>query len=122
VTTPQLLVGTSGWSHADWVGPFYPAGTAPRDYLSFECRDFGATDFAHIRLLGERSAVPDDFSHVRHVRIDRDRELALWAERIRGYLARGVSVFVFVNNHYQGNGPATARAFLSRLAVPVPVP
>ena len=77
------------------------------------------TDFAYIRLLGKRSTVPDDFSHVR---IDRGRELDLWAGRIRGYLAQGVSVFVLVNNHYQGHGPATARALLSRLATPVSVP
>jgi uncharacterized protein YecE (DUF72 family) len=76
------------------------------------------TDFAYIRLLGKRSAVPGDFSHVR---IDRDRELALWAGRIRGYLARGVTVFAFANNRYQGHGPATARALLSRLAAPASI-
>ncbi len=69
--------------------------------------------------LGKRSAVPDDFSHVR---INRDLELDLWAGRIRGYLAQGVTVFAFANNYYQGHGPATARALLSRLATPVPVP
>jgi uncharacterized protein YecE (DUF72 family) len=254
VTTAQSFVGTSGWSYADWVGPFYPAGTAPAEYLACYCREFGAveidstfyriptarmvdgwraaspdgfrfapkapqvitherrlrecaaeldvflgvmrglgpklgpivfqfdaafrvdalpvlaaflaelppdlryaveirhrgwltdtfyrllethrialvlpdlyymprldrvtTDFAYIRLLGKRSAVPGDFSHVR---IDRDRELALWAGRIRGYLARGVTVFAFANNRYQGHGPATARALLSRLAAPASI-
>ena len=29
----QLLVGTCGWSYDDWVGPFYPPGTASRDML-----------------------------------------------------------------------------------------
>lgn len=209
MTTARLFVGTSGWSYSDWVGPLYPAGTAPGAYLAHYCREFGAveidstfyripttrmvdgwraaspdgfrfdaafrvdalpvlaaflaelppdlryaveirhrgwlteeftrllevrrvalvlpdlyymprldrvtTDFAYIRLLGKRSAVPDDFSHVR---IERDRELALWAERIRGYLAGGVTVFAFANNHYQGHGPATARALLSRVAAP----
>ena len=28
-----LRVGTSGWSYADWVGGFYPAGTKPGEYL-----------------------------------------------------------------------------------------
>ncbi|MHB8567898.1 MAG: DUF72 domain-containing protein [Nitrososphaerales archaeon] len=26
-------IGCSGWSYADWVGPFYPKGTKPGDYL-----------------------------------------------------------------------------------------
>jgi len=77
------------------------------------------TDFVYIRLLGNRSAVPDDFSHVR---IDRERELDLWAERIRGCLARGVTAFAFANNRHQGHGPATARALLSRLAAPASIP
>jgi uncharacterized protein YecE (DUF72 family) len=255
VTTARLLIGTSGWSYADWVGPFFSAGTVPRDSLACYGREFGAveidstfyriptvrmverwravsasefrfapkaprvithekrlrecsdeldgffgvtrplgpklgpilfpfdaavradalpalaallaglppdlrcaveirhrgwlsepfyqllathrialvlpdlyympkldritTDFTYIRRLGKRSAVPDDFSHVR---IDRGRELDPWAGRIRGYLAQGVTVFVFVNDHYQGRGPATARALLSRLATSVAVP
>jgi uncharacterized protein YecE (DUF72 family) len=28
-----IRIGTSGWSYDDWVGPFYPAGTASGDYL-----------------------------------------------------------------------------------------
>ncbi|MBI5838329.1 MAG: DUF72 domain-containing protein [Candidatus Eisenbacteria bacterium] len=33
--SPPLRLGTSSWSSADWVGPFYPPGTPPREYLSF---------------------------------------------------------------------------------------
>jgi uncharacterized protein YecE (DUF72 family) len=29
----DIAIGTSGWSYDDWVGPFYPAGTTPREYL-----------------------------------------------------------------------------------------
>ena len=25
----EILVGTSGYSYDDWVGPFYPEGAAP---------------------------------------------------------------------------------------------
>ena len=28
-----VRIGTSGWSYDDWVGPFYPPGTAKVDYL-----------------------------------------------------------------------------------------
>ncbi len=30
----EIRVGCSGWSYKDWVGPFYPEGTAPRDMFS----------------------------------------------------------------------------------------
>jgi len=36
----QILIGTSGYSFADWVGPFYPAGTRPGDFLSYYARHF----------------------------------------------------------------------------------
>lgn len=70
------------------------------------------TDFSYIRLLGRRSAVPDDFSQVR---LDRGRELSLWAGRIRTDLDRGLEVFAFANNRFQGHGPVTARALLTSL-------
>ena len=37
---PAVFVGTSGYSFADWVGPFYPAGTASQDYLAFYSSQF----------------------------------------------------------------------------------
>lgn len=30
----NLYLGTSSWSTESWVGPFYPPGTSPADYLS----------------------------------------------------------------------------------------
>jgi uncharacterized protein YecE (DUF72 family) len=30
----KIYIGTSGYSYADWVGPFYPTGTAEQDYLA----------------------------------------------------------------------------------------
>lgn len=33
--TRLLSIGTSSWSSADWVGPFYPEGTKPADFLHF---------------------------------------------------------------------------------------
>ncbi len=29
----NIRPGCSGWSYDDWVGPFYPKGTKPKDYL-----------------------------------------------------------------------------------------
>ena len=36
----RVLIGTSGYSFADWVGPFYPPGTRPGDFLAFYARHF----------------------------------------------------------------------------------
>ncbi len=40
----RILVGTSGYSFADWVGPFYPPGTRPADFLSFYSRHFDTVE------------------------------------------------------------------------------
>ena len=37
-------IGTSGWSYADWVGPFYPAGTPPGDYLARYAQHFDVVE------------------------------------------------------------------------------
>ena len=36
----RIFVGTSGYSFADWVGPFYPSGTRPGDFLAYYARHF----------------------------------------------------------------------------------
>jgi uncharacterized protein YecE (DUF72 family) len=38
--SPNVRIGTSGWSYADWVGPFYTPGTNPGGYLQFYSRHF----------------------------------------------------------------------------------
>lgn len=31
----SIKIGCSGWSYADWIGPFYPDGSRPQDFLGF---------------------------------------------------------------------------------------
>ena len=40
--TDRIRLGTSGWSYDDWVGPFYPKGTAKADYLAAAIRQIAA--------------------------------------------------------------------------------
>jgi len=40
----RIVIGTSGYSFADWVGPFYPPGTRSVDFLPFYARHFGAVE------------------------------------------------------------------------------
>lgn len=40
----SVLVGTSGYSFPDWVGPFYPQGMKSGEFLSFYARHFDAVE------------------------------------------------------------------------------
>ncbi len=35
-----IRLGTQGWNYSAWVGPFYPEGTRPADYLTVYARAF----------------------------------------------------------------------------------
>jgi uncharacterized protein YecE (DUF72 family) len=62
-------------------------------------------DFAYIRWMGaDREIV--DYSRVQ---IDRARELELWAGVISQLARKGRSVYGYVNNHFAGHSPASAR-------------
>ena len=37
---PRILIGTSGYSYDDWVGPVYPPGAEKRDFLALYAREF----------------------------------------------------------------------------------
>ncbi|HEY2956359.1 MAG TPA: DUF72 domain-containing protein [Candidatus Eisenbacteria bacterium] len=54
----RILVGTSGYSFPDWVGPFYPEGTKSSDFLRyyserFDCVEVNSTYYRvpHPRVL-----------------------------------------------------------------------
>ena len=38
------FLGTIGFSYKDWVGSFYPVGTAPRGYLSYYSKVFHSVE------------------------------------------------------------------------------
>ncbi len=39
-----LRYGTSSWSEKSWVGPFYPKGTVPGDFLSYYASQFSTVE------------------------------------------------------------------------------
>jgi uncharacterized protein YecE (DUF72 family) len=43
-TAPEVFIGTSGYSFADWVGPFYPPGMKSADYLAHYATQFGCVE------------------------------------------------------------------------------
>ena len=40
----MIRIGTSGYSYDDWIGPFYPEGTAKGDMLLYYTREFDMTE------------------------------------------------------------------------------
>lgn len=40
----RIVIGTSGYSFADWVGPFYPPGMKSGDFLDYYSRHFEAVE------------------------------------------------------------------------------
>lgn len=40
----QIHIGTSGWHYAHWVGPFYPEGTKPKEFLPYYAEHFSAAE------------------------------------------------------------------------------
>src|SRR3954468_1618331 len=66
----NITIGTQGWNYAAWVGPFYPLGTRPPDFLATYAKAFRAVevdstfyavpDVRAVRAWNERT--PADFT------------------------------------------------------------
>lgn len=52
-SAPSIRIGTSGYSFADWVGPFYPPGTRSGDFL-----EYYATQFACVEVNATYYRIP----------------------------------------------------------------
>lgn len=54
---PGLLLGTSSWSEASWVGPFYPPGAKPADFLRHYATRFPTVevDSTYYRMPARRT-------------------------------------------------------------------
>ncbi len=65
-----ILLGTQGWNYGAWVGPFYPQGTRPADFLrvysrAFDTVEVDSTFYAippEKTVRGWASRVPDHFT------------------------------------------------------------
>jgi uncharacterized protein YecE (DUF72 family) len=75
-------------------------------------------DFAYVRWMGpDRSIV--DYSRIQH---DRTKELEQWARALASIPARAVEVYGYVNNHFAGHSPESARQLQRLLGLPVTEP
>ena len=61
--------------------------------------------------------------------VDRTAELSSWVDFCYQIMKRGVPIYAYANNHFQGHGPATIAKFLElwasncfgKIAIPEPV-
>lgn len=70
--------------------------------------DIVTSDFAYIRLLGDRKEIEAITKTWDKEVIDRQDRLQRWAELIARLVEREVETLIYVNNHYAGYAPATA--------------
>jgi uncharacterized protein YecE (DUF72 family) len=63
------------------------------------------SDFAYFRWMGSDREIVD----YSRIQIDRSRELELWTGVIAQLAQKGRSVYGYVNNHFAGHSPSSAR-------------
>lgn len=75
-------------------------------------------DFHYLRWMGPNR----DLTVFSRVQVDRTDELSSWAHAIRAVSQRGVDVWGYVNNHFSGHSPASARQLQRMLGEPAVEP
>jgi uncharacterized protein YecE (DUF72 family) len=91
---PEILVGTSGYSFADWVGPFYPSGMKPGEFLGFYSERFPVVEvnstyyrIPHPRVLEQMERkTPDGFRFVVKLHQSMTHQNSLDPETVRAFL------------------------------------
>jgi uncharacterized protein YecE (DUF72 family) len=63
------------------------------------------TDFVYVRLMGPNRDIVD----YSRIQVDRKNELELWSSVLWPAAESGRTVYVYVNNHFAGHSPASAR-------------
>jgi uncharacterized protein YecE (DUF72 family) len=69
-------------------------------------------DFTYIRWLGDRKGIEVMTDTWDRAVVDRTQELSSWVDFCYQTQRRGVTIYAYANNHYQGHGPATVAKFI----------
>jgi len=69
-------------------------------------------DFTYIRWLGDRKEIEAVTQTWDRTVVDRTEELSSWVDFCQQVKRRGVTVYAYANNHFQGHGPATIAKFI----------
>ena len=97
-----IHIGTSGWHYKHWLGAFYPANFAEKNYLKYYSEHFCTVEvnnsFYHLpqenTIIQWKDTVPEDFvfavkasrfiTHMKKL-IDPEKSIALFFERIKSF-------------------------------------
>lgn len=71
--------------------------------------DLLTSDFAYVRLIGDRKLVEERTETFDRIVVDHGDRLQRWAEHLRAVIPRAKETFAYANNHFAGHGPATIR-------------
>jgi uncharacterized protein YecE (DUF72 family) len=69
-------------------------------------------DWTYIRWLGDRKVIEAQTMTWDKAIFDRTSELKSWVHFCYQIMKRGVLIYAYANNHFQGHGPATIAKFL----------
>jgi uncharacterized protein YecE (DUF72 family) len=69
-------------------------------------------DWTYIRWLGNRKQVEAQTMTWDKAVVDRTTELSSWVDFCYRIMKRGVLIYAYANNHFQGHGPATIAKFV----------
>lgn len=85
----------------------------PRPWELKKSLDLITSDFAYVRWLGNRKEIETQTTTWDKAIIDRTDDLTQWVQLLRQVVAERKlkRLFLFANNHYQGHGPDTVKAF-----------
>jgi uncharacterized protein YecE (DUF72 family) len=69
------------------------------------------TGWTYIRWLGDRKEIEAQTMTWDKAVVDRTTELTSWVDFCYQIMKRGVLIYAYANNHFQGHGPATIEQF-----------
>jgi uncharacterized protein YecE (DUF72 family) len=125
----MILLGTSGWSYDDWIGPVYPEGLPKGSWLSFiaEQVDTLEVNVTYYRVPNERTVAgwvertPDDFTFA--VKAHQDLTHGRDAPDFGGFIAGiqplvdgGKLACVLAQFPYSFHANEESRGYLARLS------
>jgi uncharacterized protein YecE (DUF72 family) len=85
----------------------------PRPWELKKSLDLITSNFAYVRWLGNRKEIETQTTTWDKTILDRTDDLRHWVQLLRQIVAERKlnRLFLFANNHYQGHGPDTVKAF-----------
>jgi uncharacterized protein YecE (DUF72 family) len=83
----------------------------PRPWEVKDGLDLVTADFVYVRWLGDRHGIEKITQMWDKTVVDRTDDLSNWVGLFRQFVQRGLKIFAYANNHYQGHGPGTVKRF-----------